>query len=75
MMEIKKPKGEIVWTSYYDVNHKISFLLSSKPTREYYILYEVLCDGNLKRLGRARTPTELEQKHKVVETIYKSRKL
>ena len=40
-------------------------ILTSKPARDFYFLYEVLEDGSLKKLGKARSPTELEEKFDV----------
>lgn len=61
-MEIKYPKGEVVWVSYRKSDGVTMFILTSKPARDFYFLYEVLADGSLKKLGRARSPTELEDK-------------
>ena len=57
--EITPPKGEKLWVSYYDDNHTLQYILTSKETRDYYYLYEVAEDG-LKRLGRDRDPKVLE---------------
>ena len=58
------PKGETVWVGYYDNNHKLRFILTSKENREYYFLYER--DGDaFKKLGRSRSPKELEEKFEV----------
>lgn len=40
------------------------FILTSKESREFYFLYE-LVDGEFKKLGKARTPKELEDKFEV----------
>ena len=58
------PKGEHVWVSYYDTSHKLVFIITSKEARDYYFLYE-LVDGKFKKLGRAKSPTELENKFEV----------
>lgn len=39
-------------------------ILTSKESREFYFLYE-LVDGEFKKLGKARTPKELEDKFEV----------
>lgn len=62
MEDIKCPKGEMVWVRYCSQDGTVNFLLTSKTSnRSYYYLYEVN-DGELKKLGRARTPPELEKK-------------
>mgnify|MGYP004574083323 CR=1 FL=1 len=63
-MNIKYPKGETVWVSYYNSEHKLLFIMTSKPTRDYYYLYE-LKEEDFKKLGRAQNPVELEEKFKV----------
>ena len=67
-MSIKYPKGEIVWVSYYDTNHNLLFIMTSKPMRDYYFLYELI-DGGLKKIGRAANPIELEEKFNVYERM------
>lgn len=65
---MRYPRGEIVWTGYYDRKHELLFVVTSKPARDYYFLYGVE-NGELKKLGRAKTPAELEARFKVVDTI------
>lgn len=63
------PKGETVWVQYVDRNQQTLFILTSKESsRDYYFLYE-LTGGSLKKLGKARSPTELEEKFRVFERI------
>ena len=64
-MELKIPKGERAWVRYCKSNGEPILVLTSKPSRDYYFLYEVKSDGNLTKLGKARTPTELEEKFDV----------
>lgn len=64
MAEPKYPKGERVWVGYYNAEHELCFILTSKESREFYFLYE-LVDGEFKKLGKARTPKELEDKFEV----------
>lgn len=71
MNDVTPPKGEIGWVCYYDVNGKPVFILTSKPIRDCFYLYEVLSDGKLHRLGRAKTPPELEEKYNVEERMRK----
>lgn len=64
-MAVQDPKGEIVWVRYFDLCGCPKFLLTSKPSREYYLLYKI--DGDkLIKLGRAKTPIELEEKYGVI---------
>ena len=49
---------------YYNAEHELCFILTSKESREFYFLYE-LVDGEFKKLGKARTPKELEDKFEV----------
>ncbi len=65
---MKYPKGETVWVSYYNSNKELIFIMTSKPIRDYYFLYEVV-DGEFKKLGKAKSPTELEEKFKVHEKM------
>ena len=64
LAEPKYPKGERVWVGYYSAEHELCFILTSKESREFYFLYE-LVDGEFKKLGKARTPKELEDKFEV----------
>lgn len=50
MSEPKYPKGERVWVGYYDSHHELRFILTSKDSRDFYSLYE-LVDGNFRKLG------------------------
>lgn len=69
MSTLKYPKGERVWVSYYDTSHELRFILTSKESsREYFFLYE-LVDGVFKKLGRARSPKELEAKFDVYKKL------
>lgn len=64
-MNVVYPKGEIVWVSYYNSKKELVFLLTSKPSREFYFLYEVLDTGSLRRLGKAYSPADLEGKYNI----------
>lgn len=69
MSELKYHRGEQVWVSYYNADHELLFILTSKESsREYFYLYE-LVDGSLKKLGRARSPKELEEKFDVTKKM------
>lgn len=69
MSSPKYPKGERVWVSYYNADHKLIYVLTSKePARDCYFLYE-LVNGAFKKLGKAASPTELEEKFNVDERL------
>ena len=62
MPEIRTPSGERIWVQYFDDGQTLKYIMTSKdPNRDYYILYEVK-DGKLNKLGRSRSPYELEEK-------------
>lgn len=70
MDDIKPPKGERVWACYYNSASELALILTSKEAnRDYYYLYEVSEGGALKKLGKARTPAELEGKFDVSSRI------
>ena len=56
-MGIKIPKGEVLWETYV-IKGEERYIVTSKPVRDYYYIYEILGDS-LKKLGKARTPVEL----------------
>lgn len=58
MSKIKYPKGETVWVTYRNTSEEIKFIITSKPTRDSYFLYELI-DNEFKKLGKASTPTKL----------------
>ncbi len=67
----KYPRGERVWRRYLDASGALRFLLTSKEnSREAYFLYEY-ADGVFKRLGRAASPKDLEEKYGVDAKIRK----
>lgn len=65
MGKIKCPNGEILWVTYINNKRDAVCIITSKPSRDFYFLYEVLDDGTIKKLGKARSPTELEEKFDV----------
>ena len=70
MPGLKIPKGEHAWMGYYNKEDELLFLLTSRENdRSWFFLYENL-DGKLKKLGKAHTPTELEEKYKVTEKMF-----
>jgi hypothetical protein len=59
------PKGEHIWVGYYSDKHELMFITTSKDSsREYYFLYEY-SKGKFKKLGKSRSPRELEEKFNV----------
>ena len=57
-----------MWTGYYDKDHGLRFVITSKPTRDCYFAYEVV-DGELRKLGKSSSPYELEAKFKIMDII------
>jgi len=68
-VSIRPPKGEIAWTGYYNRAGEPVCIITSKPARDFYFLYEVKPDGSLAKLGRAKEPPELERKFHVYERM------
>lgn len=69
MKEPNTPKGEVAWMGYYDTAHNLKFLVTSKSNnRDFYFLYEVV-DGALKKLGKSRSPKELEEKFNIWKKV------
>ena len=64
-MKIKIPKSEQVWATYNNVNGETVYVMTSKASRDFYFLYKLNSDGSLVKLGKARTPPELEKKFDV----------
>ncbi len=67
-MELKYPKGEHVWVGYYNRSGDLLFIITSKETRDWYYLYQ-LVDGTFKKLGKAHDPSELVAKHSIEKAI------
>lgn len=66
------PKGEIVWTGYYNKAGTLLFIITSKESRDYYYLYEYRDDA-FNKLGRAKSPVELEERFHVHEKMCEER--
>ena len=62
--DLVNPKGERVWVGYYTKDHNLLFIMTSKESRDFYYLYE-LVDGSFKKLGREKSPQELEERFEV----------
>lgn len=59
-MSLKTPKGEIVWVSHYSEDHELRYIITSKPLRDMYYLYEV--NGNeIKIVAKDRNPLNLKR--------------
>ena len=69
MSALKLPKGETLWVSYFNkAGERVFALTSRENSRDWYYLYD--CAGSaLKKLGRAKSPTELEEKFQVEEKM------
>jgi hypothetical protein len=63
-VRIKYPKGETVWVGYYTTKQEVRFIMTSKEDRSVYFLYE-FTDGQFKKLGKSKSPVELEEKFDV----------
>jgi len=60
----KYPKGERIWVGCYNQAHELKFIITSKEARDFCFLYE-LVDGEFCKLGRSKSPKELEEKFEV----------
>lgn len=68
MAEPVYPRGERVFTGYYNAAGELLFILTAKETRDYYYLYEFV-DRSFRKLGRSRNPKELEEKFNVMRRM------
>ena len=66
---IRYPRGETVWVRYCSMDGVTRFLLTSRESRECFFLYYVAPDGSLTRLGKAKSPPELERKFNVEQVL------
>lgn len=74
MENVKYPKGETVWVGYYDVSGDLRFILTSKDNnRDFYFLYEFI-DGRFNKLGKSRSPKDLEDKFDVDAKLREGKK-
>lgn len=67
----KLPKDERVWVSYKNKKGVTRFLITSKPTRDAYTLYEII-DGDPKRMGKSPSPGDLVEKFDVMKRVLES---
>ena len=71
--ELPVPRGERIWKRFSDSSGTVRFFITSKQdSRDFYFLYE-LQDGAPRKLGRARSPLELERKYDVENVLKKSK--
>lgn len=61
-MRVPYPNGERAWVTLLDENQKPKYLITSKPNREMYFIYEVQ-NEKLARLGKDKNPLTLEAKY------------
>lgn len=54
-------KGEIIWTEYRNSDGVPVMLMTSKPTRDVYYLYDI-SGADCVRMGKAGNPRDLEEK-------------
>ena len=55
------PKTETIWVTYTSEKGEVYHITAKTKNRDYYYLYKIV-DSKAQKLGRARTPTELEEK-------------
>ena len=67
------PPGEVIWVQYFTAEGRLAFVLTSKPARDTYSLYELSGDAH-RLLGRARDPKTLEEKFHIVDRLMDSAK-
>ncbi len=64
------PNDEIVWETYVkDGNEK--YIVTSKKTRDAYFIYEV-SEGGYNKVGKAKTPPELDR---YIKEVWRSGKV
>ena len=66
--EVKYPRGEDVCVTCYDKDSNPLFLITEKTLQELYFIYEFTGDG-LVKLGKGKSPSELEKKFNVRERM------
>lgn len=63
------PKNETGMVVYVNTDGIPVFLLTTKQGRDFYYLYKIASDGTLSKLGKARSPKELEEKYEIRDKI------
>ena len=61
MGEVKYPTGETAWVRYANKKGETICIITSKESRDWYYLYE-LVDGKFVKRGKAKEPPELVEK-------------
>lgn len=56
-------KNEIVWLHGQDKDGNLKYIITSNADRSWYYIY----NKDYQKLGKAKTPTELEKKHFNIE--------
>lgn len=69
MADIKIPKGEAEAVWLYNKTGTPVFLITYKQITGQYALYEISDSAVLTRLGKADSPTELEEKFHTKERV------
>lgn len=64
----KYPRGEHVWTNYINIHGDLMFIVTTKPSSNFYYLYELI-DNNFVKLGRGDSPPELENRFNVDDKL------
>lgn len=67
---IEYPKSERVMVGYYDAEDKLRFIITCKPSRDFYFLYQ-FSSGKFTRLGKDTDPGKLIARYKVLDEIRK----
>ena len=68
MKSVKYPTGETVWVQYHDEEGNLKFVITSRPLRDQYFLYE-LQNENFVCIGKAENPTEMEVEFQLKEKL------
>ena len=69
MNKMPFPKGETVWVCYCGADGALKFIVTTKAgNRDYYFLYEWKNEKFVK-LGKSRSPVDLEERYKVPEKL------
>lgn len=61
-MKVGIPKDEITWTFYIEKG-VTKGVITSKESRDMYFAYSLSEDGTYKKIGKGKSPTDLERKY------------
>ena len=71
MPEARYPRGETALVGYYNSSGDRVFLLTERQNKDgWFFLYEDQPDGTIKKLGRSKSPVELENKYDVSKKMF-----